>query len=68
MTETRYAIQYSDGSFNVLTDKAQIAGALSWAGRDNWNEDKPEHLAKVVRVSITVLEVCERPALTPNPA
>ncbi|KAF2990823.1 hypothetical protein OGR47_12085 [Methylocystis sp. MJC1] len=64
MTE-RLALQYSDNSFGVLAEGVTLEKAHEERRLIDENERRPEHLTRIVRVSLTLVETLFDPTIPP---
>ncbi|MGJ0505644.1 MAG: hypothetical protein ACR652_00630 [Methylocystis sp.] len=55
----RLALVYSDGSFGVLSEGTTIETAREEREFCDRNEHDPQHLTKIARVQVTILDVLE---------
>jgi hypothetical protein len=62
------ALQYSDGSFSVFSPGVPMKQIEAERVEVDRNETNPEHLTRIVRVSIEVTEVLFTPTEVPQAA
>lgn len=63
MAEERLAVLYSDGSISVLADWADEADGRGTCLSDDKGETDPTKFAKLIRVSVEVLQTLEVPSM-----
>jgi hypothetical protein len=60
----RFALLYSDGSIGILNDAKSLDDALEEAKIADANEDEINHLTKVARVRVDVVEIVFDPTIS----